>query len=98
MTAASPSVSDNARKIESAVLRALAERTQRNAAEAAGLSESRVSRFKGEGADGGLHLPEVAALLAALGLCVIDGDAKELATLPRDEYEALRVLARRALA
>ncbi len=83
------------RQIESAILRALADQGQATAAQATGISESKLSRFK---SDGGLSLQEVSNLLTSLGLAVIDTASKEVVTIPREEFEALRVLSRRALA
>ena len=99
MAASSASHSEAARKTESAILRGLARTTQVAASQASGISDVRISRFVSDSPDGGtLHLGEVAALLAALGLVVVDGDAREVVTLPRDELDALRTLARKACA
>lgn len=98
MFGSSDTLADVARKTESAVLRALARKTQVAAARESGLSDVRVSRFVSDSPDGGvLRLGEVAALLAALGLVVVDSDAREVVTLPREELDALRTLARKAL-
>lgn len=86
---------NTSRQVESAILRALAEQGQSTIAQATGISETKLSRFK---SDGGLCLQEVATLLTTLGLAVIDTGSVEVATLPREELNALRVLARRALA
>lgn len=87
-----------ARSIESAVLRALAERSQVEAARSSGISESRLSRWKSSAPDGGgLFLAEVASVLAALGLAVIPADPGDLVPVPADELRALRLLARKAL-
>ena len=89
---------ESARKIEAAILRAFADRGQRPVSEACDISESRLSRWKsGDMAGGGLHLAEVVKVLAALGLVTIEADGGELVTLARDEYQALTVLARKAL-
>lgn len=86
------------REIQSRVLRALADHGQRAVAEAAGISETRLSRWKsGDAAGGGLHLSEVASALAALRLAVVDAAGGETVTVTREEYDALRTLARRAL-
>jgi len=82
-------------QVESSILRALAEQGQSKIAEATGISETKLSRFKSEG---GLCLQEVANLLTTLGLAVFDTGSVEVATLPREELNALRILARRALA
>ena len=86
---------NTSRQVESAILRALAEQGQSTVAQATGISETKLSRFK---SDGGLCLQEVAMLLTTLGLAVFDTGSVEVATLPREELNALRVLARRALA
>ena len=83
------------RQVESAILRALAEQGQSTVAESTGLSETKLSRFK---SDGGLCLQEVAKLLTTLNLAVIDTGSKEVVTIAREEFDALRVLSRRALA
>lgn len=97
MGPASASVAEGARKIEVAVLHALAERGQQAVAEAAAITISRVSRFKSNSADGGtLHLAEVAALFAAAGLVVVAADS-DTVTIPREEYTALCTLTRKAV-
>lgn len=83
-----------ARQIESLVLRALAEKGQSSASSTTGVSETKISRWK---QDGGLSLAEVSALLSALGLALIDTTTVEVVTVAREELDALRVLARRAL-
>lgn len=89
---------DTARNIETTILRALAERGQKETAIASDLTTTRLSRWKkDEGNGGGLHLPVVAVVLAELGLAVIDTQDNELVTVPRDEYDALRTLARIAV-
>jgi hypothetical protein len=45
-----------------------------------------------------MDLHEVAAILAAMGLQVMDTSQAEAVTIPREDYDALRTLARRALA
>ncbi|HEY4530941.1 MAG TPA: CII family transcriptional regulator [Luteimonas sp.] len=82
------------RQVEAAILRALADKGQSKVAEATGISETKISRFK---SDGGLSLHEIAGLLSGLGLAIIDTGNTEVATIPREEFDALRVLARRAL-
>lgn len=81
-------------QVESAILRALAEHGQSAVAQATGISETKLSRFKGEG---GLSLQEVSSLITALDLGVIDTGSREVVTIPREEFDALRVLSRRAL-
>lgn len=83
------------RQVESAILRALAEQGQSTVAQATGISETKLSRFK---SDGGLSLQEVSHLLTTLSLAVIDTGSTEVVTIPRDEFDALKVLSRRALA
>lgn len=90
---------ETARNIESEILRALAERGQSATASSAGITPTRLSRWKRTGSDGGgLFLSEVAEVLAALGMIVVDTTDSETVTVQRDELDALRVLARRALA
>lgn len=89
---------DSARKIESTVMRALADGRQVAVSDATGITQTRLSRWKSAdgGQGGGLHLSEVADVMEALGLAVIE-TAGETVTVAREEYEALRVLAMRAL-
>lgn len=90
---------NSARKIESVILRSLSDRNQSETAAAVGISGVKLSRWTrantGEG--GGLHLPEISTLLAALDLCLLESSQGEMVTIPRDEYDALRTLARRLL-
>ena len=89
---------ESARKISATILRSFADSGQRPISEATDISESRLSRWKsGDQMGGGLHMDEVARVLDALGLAVIDANAGELVTLSKDEHQALTVLARKAL-
>lgn len=84
----------DARKIESCVLRALAECGQGEVARRAGISDTRLSRWKNGATDGGgLQLHEVAAALDAMGLVVIQAAPGDLVTVPKTYLDALRVLA-----
>lgn len=88
-----------ARMIETALLRALAETGQQVVARSAGISDTRISRWKNGAADGGgLQLPEVAAVLAAMGVAVVEAAPTDLVTITRSEFEALRTLAAKGLA
>lgn len=86
---------EDARSIETCILRALAESSQAAIASSTGISETRLSRFKSAAVDGGgLQLPEVAAVLAALGLTIFNAQPDEgLVTIPAEEFAALRTLA-----
>lgn len=87
----------DSRNSESIILRRLADVSQADAARATGISESRLSRWKNNEANGGgLSLTETSAVLAALGLhpVLVGADA---VTIPAAEYEALRLLARKGL-
>lgn len=86
---------ETARNIETMILRALAERTQSAVAESADVSATRLSRWKS--GEGGMDLREVAAILGALGLQLVATGHSEAVTIPREDYDALRTLARRAL-
>lgn len=98
MVTSSPTLIEIARKTEGAVLRALARKTQVAAAQECGVSDVRISRFVADSPDGGtLRLSEVAALFASLGLVAIESDAREVVTLPREELDALKTLARKGL-
>ena len=87
----------DSRNAESIILRRLADVSQADAARVTGISESRLSRWKNNDANGGgLSLAETAAVLAALGLHPV-AVGTEAVTIPAAEYEALRLLARKAL-
>lgn len=89
MAELSPGLAERARKNETTVLRALADASQVRVAEALGVSEATVSRFK----DGGIQ--QAAALLAACGLKVVPDSMQCFAP---DKVNALLVLARDHLA
>lgn len=85
----------NARNIVTCVLRALADRGQAATAEAAGLSDTRLSRWKDANCEGGkLDLEQTAAVLAALHLRVIPADGDGVVTIPGETWAALHVLLR----
>lgn len=63
-------VNANARKIETTILCAFARLSQRQVAEVAGVSETKISRFASE------KLAEIALILAASGLAVVTEDAQ----------------------
>lgn len=89
---------EKANKITTTVLRALADRSQTATATAADITESRLSRWKNaDDNGGGLHLSEVARVMAALGLAVVETEA-DLIAVTREEYDALKTLARKSLA
>lgn len=91
-------LSPEARNVLAAILRSLERGSQGEIAAAAGLSETRLSRFKNSDLEGGgLHLPEVAAVLAAAGLQVVPAIAGEKQEVATAELDALRLLARKAL-
>jgi len=91
-------IAADARTVETVLLRALADYGQLEVARAAGISDTRLSRFKNAAADGGgLQLPEVAAVIAALGLSIVDSRPSDMVAMPAAEADALRVLARKAL-
>lgn len=84
----------DARSIETTILRALAERGQKTTAAAAGISDTRLSRWKSGSEDGGgLSLPEVADALAALGLRVFPDADGPMVRVPASVLHALYVLA-----
>lgn len=85
MPSLSPTIAENARKNERAILQAFARVSQARIAEQMGVHDSTVSRFK----DGGLE--QAAALLAACGLKVVPVDMQ---CFPRDKVSALLTLAR----
>lgn len=95
----SPELAADARQIETALLRALADTGQTDVARMAGISDTRLSRFKNAAPDGGgLQLPEVAAVVAAMGLSIVGAAPGDLVTVTRAEYDALRTLAAKGLA
>jgi transcriptional regulator with XRE-family HTH domain len=81
----SPVIAENARKNEKTVLQAFARVSQTKVAEAMGVSDSTVTRFK----EGGIE--QACALLAACGLKVVP---IEMQCFPRDKVHALLTLAR----
>lgn len=85
----------SAREIVTCVLRALADRGQCATAEAAGLTDTRLSRWKDANSEGGkLDLEQTAAVLAALGLRLVPANPDGVMTIPRETYDALYVLLR----
>jgi hypothetical protein len=93
-----PDIAAESRSIESALVRGLSETGLRPVMEQTGISETRLSRFRsGAGDGGGLHLSEVAAVLAAMDLALIDCRPSDLVSVPRAEYDALVTLSRKAL-
>lgn len=84
-----------AREIETTILRALAERGQGAIADAVGVSETRLSRWKNhaEGA-GGLDLEETSRVIAMLGLRLVPASADGAITVPTDAWRALHILVR----
>ncbi len=90
---------DDARKIEGVLLQRFAEVKQTALAHEVGISDTRLSRFKGAaGEGGGLLLSEVARVLAAMNLTLIPCAPSDVAHVPTEELHALRLLARKALA
>ncbi len=83
------------REIEAAVLRALAERGQAAIADAAGVSETRLSRWKNHNDNGGgLDLEETARVLSILGLRVVPVAVGITINVNADAWHALHVLLR----
>jgi hypothetical protein len=92
-------LSGGARNAETTILRALSDAGQVAVAQAIGISETKLSRWKNSAPDGGgLHMQEVAAALDAMGLSVIDARPSDLITISRSEYDALRTLAAKGIA
>ena len=81
----SPAAAERARKNESMVLQRLASVGQAAVADAAGVSESTVSRFK----DG--ELERICAVLSVLGLKVVPIEMK---CYPSDQIDAIFTLAK----
>jgi hypothetical protein len=88
----------DARSVETLLLRSLADHGQDVVAERAGISPTRLSRWKNAASDGGgLQLPEVAAVLGAMDLTIVDCRPSDMVTVPSAYLDALILLARRAL-
>lgn len=84
-----------AREIETEILRALAERGQCTTADNAGISETRLSRWKGRSdVGGGLDLEETSRVLASLGLRVVPAADGATVNVNADAWHALHVLLR----
>lgn len=82
-------------KIQSMLLRAIAQKGQRHTAESIGVHESALSRFLA--GDGGLKLDQICRLFVFLGIepeYVGDG---ETTVIKAEHLRALRVLARAAM-
>ncbi len=84
MTEVSDFTAKKARKTQTALLQALAERSQTRVADLMGVSESKVSRLKSE------QLAEIAAFIAACGLKVVPETAQ---TYDEDYIKSLKHLA-----
>lgn len=83
-----------ARDIAAFVLRGLAEHGQAATAQAAGISETRLSRWKSDEHAGGLDLTETARVLDAMQLRIVPAGPDAMVTLPRETFDALHVLLR----
>ncbi|MBA8886132.1 DNA-binding phage protein [Dokdonella fugitiva] len=84
-----------AQAIQTAILRALAERGQSAVAAETGISDTRVSRWKSCAPDGGgLDILETARVLSALGLTVVPLDPDGMVVVPVSTHSALHVLLR----
>jgi len=82
------------RDIERTILRVLADRGQSATASTAGVSETRMSRWKSESENGGgLNLEETSRVLHALGLRIVADEAGTV-TMSAASYAALHVLLR----
>lgn len=80
--------------LQSLILRQIASVKNSTVAEAIGHDESHVSRVTSD--ERGLKISELENFFTALGLRVIQCDG-QVVQLPKQELEALRVLARKAL-
>lgn len=84
-----------AREIETTILRALAERGQGATADAVGISETRLSRWKNHADNGGgLDLEEASRVIAMLGLRLVPASVDGAITVPTDAWRALHILVR----
>lgn len=87
---------EKARKINSVVLQRLASVKNAVVADALGCSDSGISRIAGD--EKALTLRQWCETLAALDLEIVESEqGGAVVNVPRDEYEALRTLARRSL-
>lgn len=85
----------DARSIETEILRALADRGQGAIADAAGISETRLSRWKNHAdTGGGLDLEETSRVLAMLGLRVVPAVVGSTMLVNADTWRALHILLR----
>jgi len=82
------------RNTEALILRRLATVKNQAVGEAIGHDDSHVSRIAAN--ERGLRLRELEAFFKALGLRVIECDGATV-TLPADEFDALKLFARKAL-
>lgn len=85
MVEVSAALRERSRKIETAILSALAERSQVRVAELLGTSESTISMMKKDG-----RIEQMAAFLSALGLQLV---SETESTYDAEYVSALRVLA-----
>ena len=79
---------------ESLMLRRVAEVTQVKVANTLGRDSSYVSRFFAR--TGGLHIDELEDVFSTLGLKLIQCE-EDTVTLPKEQYEALRILAKKGI-
>lgn len=76
------------------LLQQVAEKSQTAVANAIGRDVSTVSRFfLGQG---GVHIDELEDLMNSLGLKIIECEG-DIVSLPREHFEALRVIAKRGI-
>ena len=83
-----PDISESARKIESSILQALSRVGQVHVAQATGISESEVSKWKAD-------IPRIARILAAASLKTVGSDRH---CVRADEFQLITRIASRALA
>lgn len=86
--------SETANNLHVLILQKVAERKQSVIAEAIGRDTSTVSRIIS--CQSGIHIDEIEDFLNVLGLKIIQCDGDTI-TLPKIEYDALRVIARRGI-
>lgn len=86
--------SENARNLQTSLLQRISRRTQTQVADAAGIDKSAMCRIVS--GERGVFLHELYDLLDALDLAVVECDG-EVVSVPSEEMEALRVLARKGL-
>lgn len=95
MTQHLTSVSAMSRNSDADLLRRIAAVTQAEVSRVAGIEKTAVHRiFTG---DRGVTLAELERFVNALGLALVEADGGDVVSVPKSEFEAMRVLALKGL-